>query len=279
MDSKIMARTAGNYNAQPVAGKRRFGLFVFLAVLLTLGVSGCGTVPPDRVLVASGHADWPPVMFARDGQIDGVGPALEKKIFADLGFRAEFPYVGPWDVVQAKAKSGEVDVLVAAYKTAAREEYLAYSVPYINDPLVLFVKKGHEFPFAQDADLIGKTGVGTVGDSYGQEFDHYIQANLKFLWASTTQEALDWVKSGKADYYIYSLYSGHEELKSENSDAQFAVLPHRVAEEPFYLAISKKSPFLKYLPEINRLIQKYQADGTVDQLTAQYKAQFFPDEK
>jgi len=250
-----------------------------LAALLLAGLTACATGAPDRALVASGHPDWPPVMFARDGQMDGVGPALEKKIFADLGLRAEFPAAGSWDEVQAKGRRGEVDVLIAAYKTTAREEYFAYSLPYINDPLVLFVKKGHEFAFAKNEDLIGQTGVGTTGDSYGEDFDHFIAAHLKFRWVGTTREALDLVRNGQADYYIYSLYSGHEELKTEKSEAEFSVLPHILAEEPFYLAISKQSPFLKYLPDINRLILKYQADGTVGQLTAQYKAQFFPVQK
>jgi len=250
-----------------------------LAAFIILGVAGCSTPTAQKTLVASGHPDWPPVMFEDKGQIDGVGPALEKKIFADLGIPAVFPSEGAWDVVQAKARSGEVDVLVAAYKTTAREEYMVYCDTYITDPLVLFVRKGQEFPFSKYQDLVDKTGVGTVGDSYGQNFDNYIQAHLKFIWVNTSKEALDAVESGKADYYIYSLYSGHEELKSENRMAEFSTLPQVVAEEPFYMTISKKSPYVKYAPEINRLMQKYKDDGTVAQLITKYKAQFMLDQK
>jgi len=233
---------------------------------------------PTRPLVASGHPDWPPVMYTDNGQIDGVGPALAKLIFADLGLTATFPDTGAWDVVQTKARSGEVDVLVAAYKTTAREEYMAYADSYITDPVVLFVKKGKEFSFAKNEDLIGKNGVGTVGDSYGQEFDDFIHAHLQLQRAASAKEALDLLESGKADFFIYSLYSGREELKTAKREANFTALPHPVTEEPFYLTISKKSPYLQYLPEINRLIQKYLADGTVAKLIAKYKAQFFIDQ-
>jgi len=242
--------------------------------VLLLGLSACGTPAPSRPLVASGHPDWPPIMFREGDAIDGVGPALEKKIFDDLGIPSEFKYAGPWDQVQEKARSGEVDVLVAAYKTTAREEYMSYSTAYVTDPLALFVKRGKEFSFAKNEDLIGKKGVGTDGDSYGQEFDDYIKAHLTFVRTATAKEAFDLVESGQADYFIYSLYSGHEELKTNKREAQFAELPRFVAEEPFYLTISKKSPFLQYLPEINRLIEKYKADGTIDKLMAKYKAQF-----
>jgi polar amino acid transport system substrate-binding protein len=176
--------------------------------------------------------------------------------------------------VQEKARSGEVDVLIAAYKTTAREEYMSYSIAYVTDPLVLFVKRGKEFSFAKNEDLIGKNGVGTDGDSYGQEFDDYIKTHLKFVRTPTAKEALDLIESGQADYFIYSLYSGHEELKTNAREEQFTTLPHFVAQEPFYVTISKKSPYLKYLPDINRLIEKYKADGTIDQLMVKYKKQF-----
>lgn len=239
-----------------------------------LGLAACNTAAPQRPLIASGHPDWPPVMYRENSHIDGVGPALAKMIFDDLGIPSEFNYAGPWDEVQAKAKSGEVDVLVAAYKTKARQEYMDYSEAYVTDPLALYVKKGREFPFAKYADLIGKTGVGTVGDSYGQEFDDYIHAKLKFIRVDNDKEAFDLVASGQADYFVYSLYAAHEELKVQNRLEEFSALKHFVAEEPFYLTISKKSPYLKYLPEINRLMEKYKADGTVDRLLAKYKAQF-----
>jgi polar amino acid transport system substrate-binding protein len=136
------------------------------------------------------------------------------------------------------------------------------------------VKRGHEFSFAKYEDLIGKKGVGTVGDSYGQEFDDFISAKLNFARTNTDREAFDLVASGQADYFVCSLYSGHEELRKENRSAEFSYLKHFLAEEPFYLTVSKRSPYAKYLPEINRLIQKYKADGTVDKLMEKYKKQF-----
>src|SRR5436190_11767868 len=83
-----------------------------------------------REAVASGHPEWQPIMFKSGDMIDGAGPALVKQIFADNGLKVTVPYEGAWDQVQAKAKSGEVDVLVAAYKTTEREGYMVYSEPY-----------------------------------------------------------------------------------------------------------------------------------------------------
>jgi len=255
-----------------------------LVVLVLAAALGCGTnapspsgqTPLERAVIASGHPDWAPVMFREGDVIIGVGPTLVQHIFDELHLKTQFPYVGPWDVVHEKARSGAVDVIVAAYKTTAREEYLAYCHSYTTDPVVLFVKKGTTFPFTKNADLVGKAGVGTVGDSYGQTFDDFIAntANLKFTRVQTTKEGFDLVASGQADYFIYSLYAGQDELTGE-SRTDVGVLPHVVTEEPFYLAVSKQSPYVSYIPNINRLIAKYKADGSIAAWLAKYNTQPF----
>lgn len=244
------------------------GVVLVVAIIVGVWYAMAGTMKPA---VASGHPEWPPIMYQNGDVIDGAGPALVKKIFTDLGLSVSFPATGAWDVVQSKAKSGEVDILVAAYKTDARLEYMNYSEEYTTDPIVLFVAKGKTFQFAKWDDLLNKKGVAMTGDSYGQEFDTYSAEKLHFTHVDTTQEALDMVKNGQADYFIYSLYAGTVMLGKTNQADQFESLPTQVAAEHFYITISKKSPYVKYMPQINAAIQKYRADGTIDALVEQYK--------
>lgn len=245
-------------------------LWVSVAVLAVIGGLMAGT---GRPVVASGHPEWPPIMYRQDTVIVGAGPALVQKIFNDIGLKVQFPYTGSWDKVQAKAKSGAVDVLVAAYKTAEREGYMVYSEPYTTDPVALFVAKGKAFPFDNWDVLKSKKGVAMIGDSYGQEFDGFSAANLHLTRASSSQEAFDMVGSGKADYFIYSLYAGENQLKQNGQQSKFESFPKFVDEESFYITISKKSPFVKYLADVNKGIEKYKADGTINKLIDQYKNQ------
>ena len=149
-----------------------------------------------------------------------------------------------------------------------------YSEAYITDPVALFVKKGKEFEFSKNEDLVGKKGVGMVGDSYGQAFDDFAASSLTLELVKTPDEAFKLVKENKADYFIYALYAGETALKANNTLAEFSVLPHFVTEENFYITISKQSPFLKYLPEVNRLLAEYKSDGTISGLIEQYSKQF-----
>jgi polar amino acid transport system substrate-binding protein len=245
-------------------------------VLLTLMLSGCGSsssnpaTPSGRGVIASGHPEWPPIMFQRGAVIDGAGPALVKRIFAALGVPVTFPYEGTWDQVQAKARSGEVDVLVAAYKTTEREGYMAYSDPYTTDPVAIYVAKGKAFPFSTFDDLVGRKGIAMVGDSYGQAFDDFAAARLNLRRVTTADEAFDLVAAGGGDYLLYSLYAGNDYLKKAGTASQFDHLPKFVAEENFYITISKKSRYVTYIALLNQEIAKNKANGTVDSLILQF---------
>ena len=242
-------------------------MFLVLAGTVSLSV-GCFTQKQQsgQEFIASGHPEWAPIMYQKDDLIAGAGPDIAIKVFSDLGIKISSLYKGSWDVVQESAKSGKIDVIVAAYKNAERETYMDYSVPYTVDPVSLFVQKGKEFAYANKEDLIGKKGVVTIGDSYGQEFDDFLKANLSVKAVSTPDEAFALLTSGEADYFIYALYSGQNALTSKKLTGQIVILPNYVSQENFYLTISKKSPLVKYLSQVNSLLDKYKADRTIDKI-------------
>src|SRR5262245_51780896 len=247
-------------------------LVVFAATLTACGKTSSPANPTAKLgIVASGHPEWPPIMFRSGSTIDGAGAALVKKIFADLGVPTEVNYTGTWDEVQAKARTGDVDVLVAAYKTTERLGYMVYSEPYTTDPVAIYVARGKAFPFDSWDVLVGKKGIAMVGDSYGQEFDDFAASKLALTRVTTTQQAYDLIARGQGDYFLYSLYAGDDFLKKAGTASQFESLPKFVDEEFFYITISKNSPYVTYLNLLNQQLAKYKADGTIAALIAQYR--------
>jgi polar amino acid transport system substrate-binding protein len=255
---------------------KKFWFFLTIILALTCIVfleAGCfaKNQKGDNEFIASGHPEWAPIMYQKNDLIVGAGPDITIKVFNDLGIKISSLYKGSWDVVQESAKSGKIDVLVAAYKTTGREEYMDYSIPYTVDPVSLFVKNGKDFVFTKKEDLIGKKGVATIGDSYGQEFDDFLNENLDVKRVATPDEAFTLLIDGEADYFIYALYSGENALIAKKLTDQIVILPNYVSEENFYLTISKKSPLVKYLSQVNSLLEKYKADGTIGQIIEKEK--------
>jgi polar amino acid transport system substrate-binding protein len=228
---------------------------------------------PNEPLIVSGHPEWAPIMWQENDKIVGVGPELVAMIFNDLEIKAESKYAGPWDVVQQKAKTGEIDILAAAYKTTERESDMDYSLPYTIDPIAIFVKKGNSFPYEKWEDLKNKKGVAMTGDSYGQELDNYIKDNFIIERVATSKDAFSMLQNKKADYFLYALYSGEKEIKNQSLGSAIEILPKYAASENFYITVSKESPFNKYLSQINAGIEKYKADGTINSLIQKYSGQ------
>jgi polar amino acid transport system substrate-binding protein len=217
----------------------------------------------SQTLVASGHTDWAPIMYQEDNKIIGAGPEIVTKIFDELGVKVSSKYVGSWDVVQEKTKGGSIDVIVAAYKTAEREAYMDYSIPYTIDPVVLVVRKGIDFAYEDWEDLADKKGVVMTGDSYGQDFDDFIDEELVVKEVGTPGEAFSILEKEEADYFVYALYSAENYIFQNNLSDKFEMVSKYISAEYFYLTISKKSPFANLLPQVNEILKEYEKDGTI----------------
>ncbi len=259
--------------------KKSYGIMgtVVCIALLGLLIIGCTTksaqkdTAKPRPLLVSGHPEWKPIMYRQGEKIVGAGPEIVAKIFKEMGVDVEFKYEGPWDQVQTKARSGTVDVLVAAYKTPEREKYMDYSIAYTKDPVVLVVKKGKQFPFDKWDALVSKKGVVMTGDSYGQEFDKFIAEKASVTKVGAPDEAFALLENDTADYFVYALYSAEGYIFDKKVSDKVEIISPYVATEDFYLTISKKSPLAGRMAEVNALLKKYKDNGTVDAIIKKNK--------
>ncbi len=173
--------------------------------------------------------------------------------------------------LQSQVEHGEADVLVAAYQTIDRKKVMAYPAqPFMDDANVLWVAKGKAFPFRQWSDLIGKTGTAMLGESYGEAFDRYIKEKLQIEWVSSPAQSLGKLELGRADYYPFSLYSGQIQVRQFGFEGKIEHLPEVLSTEGTYIAISRKSHLIKYMPQIEASIARLRADGTIDRLAKKY---------
>ena len=241
-------------------------LFAIIASLIFLIVCSYAITTQEQTVIISGHYDWKPVMWQEGSEIVGIGPDVVKNVFNDMGIKSNSPYVGSWEQVQQKARMGDIDIVVALYKTEEREEYLYFSDPYVVDPISVFVKEDNEFNPQAKEDLLGKKGIVTVGDSYGQGIDDMITSKmLDVVEVNTPQEAFSLLNEEGADYFLYSTYAGERSSFEGTRDAGI------IAEQYFYIGISKNSPIAEKLPEINRILEEYKQNGIIEEISSRYR--------
>ncbi len=211
-------------------------------------------------------------MYEQDGKIVGIGPTVASLTFKELNAPINCSYAGPWDEVQGKAKSGNLAVIVALYKTPQREKYLDYSIAYATDPGTLFFRHDKEFTYAGKESLIGKRILCMPGDSYGTDIDGFLmdgqrRGDLTVMMATGPKEAFDLLANNTADCFIYSYWAGRKFIKDnqlkgfENSSTVYT--------EAFYMGISKKSCWTDRMDEINPALQKVIGSGIIARLEAE----------
>ena len=226
---------------------------LFYVLFCTILLISTTTFSQEPVVV-SGNPNAPPIVWEERQELVGLGPDLATGILKELGIGYSLRRFGNWKNVQIKTKNGDVDMLVSAYRNKEREQYLAFSIPYLSQPTVIVVEKGKEFDFSNWDTLKGKKGVTNVGESYGQEFDEFIQQHLDVSYYQF-ERAIELLNLGEVDYLVVDLYTALIYARLLQGEDAITILEPPVTIQNFHLAVRKDSPLVARLPEINEKLK------------------------
>jgi polar amino acid transport system substrate-binding protein len=222
-------------------------------------------------MIVSGNSDGPPISWDKRGELLGVGPELATKILTELKVPFTIVNKGNWQQVQEMTRKGSIDMLVSAYDNAERRTYMDYSIPYLESPVVIVVKKDASFPFTSWKSLVGKKGVAHSGESFGQKFDTFIKSDLDVAYLPY-ERAFQMLAEDTADYLIIDLYPAIIYSKLLNAENKIDFLETPVTIQNFHFTLAKTSPYVKLLPEINKKIAALKKEKYIKKLAVdQYK--------
>lgn len=226
-------------------------------------------------VIISGHPDYPPIMWHDGKTIKGAAVRMIQTIFDELKVSYQIKYTGPWKRVQKNAEKGLVDIIVAAYKNPERETFLDYSIPFMSDPVVIFVLSDKVFPFDTWKDLIGKRGNTNIGESYGEKFDRYIEKHLIVERVPKTVHNFMKLDAGRSDYAIIGLYPGLASAYVNGYKNKLKYLAKPIIEENFYVTFSKKSRHRHLMPQVNAYIKKFRAENRIKEWIDEYLSIYY----
>jgi polar amino acid transport system substrate-binding protein len=234
-------------------------------ILTTLAVLSCLSISAraQEAVLISGNPNAPPVVWEQYEQLVGLGIDLTTSILDELGIGYQIKRFSNWQQVQDGARQDKIDIIVSAYRNQDREQYLDFSIAYLNQPTVIMVKKGNEFKLTSWEALKGKKGVSNIGESYGQEFDSYIKEHLDVEYHQF-ERAIQMLKLNMADYLIVDLYTGLIYTRLLQGEDAVTMLDPPATVQSFHLAISKNSPLAGRINEINAVLRKRIDSGFVE---------------
>jgi len=108
-----------------------------------------------------------------------------------------------WNEVLQYAKEGRLDILSSVARTPAREEYLLFTDPYIEFPVVIFSSK--EAPLISQLGDITDGRIAVVEGYAAHEYLASDYPELELVLYSTVPDAINAVSQGKVDWFINDL--------------------------------------------------------------------------
>jgi len=231
-----------------------------------------------EALVITGHPAYPPVAWGSDGKIVGASPELVMSIAKELKVeKVSSVNFGSWEKAQEAIKDGRADIIFGIYKDQARLSYMNYiEPPYMLDPVSIVLRSGEEIKFSEWSNLKGLKGVTNLGESYGNQFDAYIKANLNVARANGVAQAFEQLINKQADYLIIGSYPGKMEASKLNILSKLQFLPKPVLNANMYIAFSKKSKcYAELKGGFSAGIKKAVAKGEVRDFVEDADKQFY----
>jgi polar amino acid transport system substrate-binding protein len=224
-----------------------------------------------KELIACGHPYYPPVSWVQHQKLIGVAPIVVKLIFAELGYQVKLDKVGNWKRCLWEVKTGNADIVLAAYRIASREPDFDFSDQHIvADPIGIFINSKQVNNYHSFNHLKGKTAGLLFGDSFGESFDKFINDNNKIEYVSKGKQNFEKLAHGRIDFMPLGILTGELQTKKFGYSKQIVVSPFKLETEYYYLALSPHSQLSQHLPYINQRLKQLHTQGKIKALLSKY---------
>ncbi len=157
-----------------------------------------------NTLLGGADPEFPPYdFFDAEDNHTGVSSDYVKLLEERLGIDFQVVTGLAWTGILEQAENQSLDVVYCISKTPKREEYLNFTRPYANFPIVIITREDEKF-ITGLADLSDLRVVAVEGYA-SQESVESDFPDLKLQSAATAEEALRSVSTGAADAFVGSL--------------------------------------------------------------------------
>ncbi len=227
------------------------------------------TVFAKHQKISVGTDSWPPFRIHENGHMSGIDFDVWEEIETRLDFKITFMKF-PWSRILHNLKSGELDAMSGLAKRSERAEYVGYTTPpYYSCSTVFYLKKGEGHLVKTYEDLYKYPIAYVANSAYFKKFDndsklkkHSIYSEIQLIKMLSKDRIKVIIGTDcQADYEISKLG-----LTSSFEKAHYK--PNNNVD--LYFVISKKSPFIKELHKINKVIQDMIDEGKIKEIAQKY---------
>lgn len=207
---------------------------------------------------------WPP--FTDEKGEKSIALDIVEEALKNINITTNFEIINFGSVID-KIKSGSSDGSAALWKDKSREEYLAFSEPYLQNQLILIGRKGSNVAVSSFIELENKR-IGVVENyAYGEEINQ--GKNNEIIAGISDQQNLERLISEEIDYFLVDALLIQYLLKYQLNDVREFL---EIGENPMivkslHLAIRKDIPDAdQILAKFNESIVSMMTDGSYNEI-------------
>jgi len=213
------------------------------------------------------YDDFPPFCYLDDGQLKGLFIDVVTAIFDDMGGAYETKSY-PIKRALLSASKGQ-GIVVGILRNEERQKIFDYSSSFYIEKRMLFVSKGHIFPFSSVNDLKGKRVGVKLGWSYGSKFDQAKNTQLFTPVVGETKQLYTLLKTGRLDTVVGNELSVPSLTKVMNYPVQIEALPTPLLEADLYIA-AKKGTKVELIEKFNNHMAQIKVNGVYKDILKKY---------
>ncbi|MCO4786424.1 substrate-binding periplasmic protein [Marinomonas atlantica] len=198
-----------------------------------------------------GTPAYPPVSWVTSsGRVEGVNAMLVRTLLNSFGVSVDDRQSSNWRRCLKEVELGNVDVMTG-FRTEARTHYMVFlDTPLVKEDINLFYPASEPIEFNGWAGLSGKSIGVLMGDSFGDRTDAELAKYPRLEWVSSQDQNLLKLADRRLDAVPMGKRSGQLQIDVLGLAGQIDSVATDVSDY-WYIAISKHSPLIKWLPELN----------------------------
>ncbi len=237
-----------------------------LCLMLCLSLCACGA-SDKQTLTVGFDAEFPPFGFvAADGKYDGFDLAMARELCKRLGW--EYKEVAiDWNSKDTELSSGNINCIWNGFTYTGREEEYTWSDPYVDNSIVLVVKK--DSGIAAKADLAGKTVMAQAASSAVDAINasEDFKASLKeVIELGDYNTGFMELEQGTVDAVAADLGVASYQIAQKGGD--YVILDEAISTEQYAVGFLKGNTELR--DAVNAELKKMAADGTMLKIAQNY---------
>lgn len=227
--------------------------------------------------VSLGFDVWEPYQYVDvDGQVRGLDIEVIQFLLADMN--CSVTYVrGTWVSLLEDLRQGNVDMLLGASKTEAREAFALFSESYRKEEFSLYIRKEDSTRMAyQDiSDFIeNNSKIGVVGDYYyGQRISALLDGELtrdSFVSGIMGELNIARLLDMDIDGFLEDSFVGASIIRRKALSTYIVAHPFTVNTGDIYVMFSKQSVDPAFVQRFDLSLSKIKQDGEYEKIMAKY---------